>query len=53
MPRLVLFSVLLLSFCATSASITATGEALTRLGFPGPTAFLRFTLDGKKLFVLR
>jgi hypothetical protein len=29
-----------------------TGETQTRLSFPGKTAFLRFALDGKKLFVL-
>jgi hypothetical protein len=29
-----------------------TGDAQTRLVFPGNTAFLRFSLDGKKLFVL-
>jgi hypothetical protein len=28
------------------------GETQTHLAFPGTTAFLRFTLDGKKLFVL-
>jgi WD40 repeat protein len=30
----------------------ASGDPQTRLTFPGRTAFLRFTLDGKKLFVL-
>jgi WD40 repeat protein len=30
----------------------ANGETQTHLAFPGNTAFLRFTLDGKKLFVL-
>jgi len=30
----------------------ASGDPQTRLTFPGKTAFLRFSLDGKKLFVL-
>jgi tricorn protease-like protein len=30
----------------------ASGDSQARLVFPGNTAFLRFSLDGKKLFVL-